>query len=74
MRVTIDREECTSCEVCWTECPEVFAENEDDALSQIVQKYQVNGNISIGEVPNDLRDVVELAADGCPVEVIHVED
>ena len=39
MKVTIDRDEFTSCEVCWTECPEVFEENPDDGLSQIVEQY-----------------------------------
>jgi ferredoxin len=72
MKVTIDRDECTSCEVCWTECPEVFEENPDDGLSQIVEQYQVDGNPGIGNISDEI-DCVQEAADDCPVEIIHVE-
>ncbi|MFO7866923.1 MAG: ferredoxin [Candidatus Aminicenantes bacterium] len=73
MKVTIDREECTMCGVCYDECPEVFEANEDDDLSQITEEYRVNDDLSTGEVPEDLRDSVTEAAEGCPVEVIHIE-
>jgi ferredoxin len=74
MKVTIDRDECTSCEVCWDDCPEVFAENEDDNLSEIVEKYQVDGDPGVGEVPEEHRDAVQECVDNCPAEVIHIED
>ncbi len=38
MKVIIDREGCTSCEVCWTECSEIFEENPDAGWSQIVEQ------------------------------------
>jgi ferredoxin len=72
MKVTIDRDECTSCEVCWTECPEVFEENPDDGLSQVVEQYQVDRNPGIGNISDEI-DCVQEAADDCPVEIIHVE-
>jgi len=71
MRVTIDREGCTSCELCWTTCPEVFEQNAQDSLSQIVEKLRVAGSLGEGEVPADLAGCAREAADGCPVEVIH---
>jgi len=73
MKVTIEREECTSCAVCWSDCPEVFEENESDGWSQIVDDYQMDGNLAVGEVPDDLKDCVQVAVDGCPVEIIHIE-
>jgi ferredoxin len=74
MRVTIDRAECTSCEACWDEYPEIFEENEDDGLAQIVAKYRVADDPGKGDVPDDLSDAANSAAEECPAEVIHVEE
>jgi len=73
MKVTIDRPECISCGACWEDCPEVFEENEADGLSQIVQAYRVGGDPAVGQVTDELQACVQTAAEGCPVEVIHVE-
>lgn len=72
VRITIDREDCTSCAHCWETCPDVFEESPDDTLSQIVEEYRRGGDPAEGEVPGDLEDCVQDAADGCPVEVIHL--
>ncbi|MGC8837466.1 MAG: ferredoxin [Anaerolineae bacterium] len=72
VKVTLDREECISCGACWADCPEFFEEG-DDGLSQVVERYQVGGNPAEGLAPEDLADCVRSAAEGCPVEVIHVE-
>jgi len=71
-KVTIVREECISCESCWTVCPEFFAQNSTDSWSEIVAKYRVGGNSAEGEAPEDLMDKVKEAADSCPVQIIHV--
>lgn len=73
MKVTVDRENCISCGACWSDCEEVFEENLDDGLTDITEKYRVGGELGVGEVPEDLRDCVQDAADGCPEEIIHVE-
>jgi ferredoxin len=72
MKVTIEREDCTSCTLCWSDCPQVFEENPDDGLSQIVASYRTGGNPASGEVPNDLSACAKDAAEACPAEVIHV--
>jgi len=72
MTVTIDRDGCTSCALCWDACPAVFAENDDDGLSEIVSAYRVDGDNAKGGVPEEHADCVQEAADGCPVEVISV--
>ena len=74
MRVTIDREECTSCEACWDEYPEIFEENEDDSLAQIVAKFRIAEDPGQGDVPDDLGETAKSAAEECPAEVIHVEE
>jgi ferredoxin len=73
MKVHIDRQECTSCALCCDSCPQVFEENPDDGYSQIVEKYREGGDPARGEVPESERGAVEEAAEGCPVEIIHVE-
>ena len=73
-RVHIDRDECISCAACWATCPEFFEENPDDGLSQVVEGYWVDNDPGEGKAPEGLRDCVEDAANGCPVEIIHVEE
>ncbi len=72
MKVTVNRDECIACGACWSDCDAVFEENPDDGNCQIVAKYQVGGNPGEGEIPDDLVDCAKAAADGCPVEIIHV--
>ena len=69
--VTIDREECIECGVCWSLCPEVF-EAGDDGWSQIVEEYRVDDDLGKGRVPPDLESATQEAADACPVTIIHV--
>ena len=70
--VTIDRDECIICGVCWTTCPEFFEESPDDGYSKVVVQYQVGGDPARGEAPGKLGDCVQEAANGRPVEIIHV--
>jgi ferredoxin len=37
-------------------------------------EYRIDGDLSRGEVPEDLEDCVRQAAEGCPVEIIHIEE
>ncbi len=73
VKVRIDREECTSCALCWSDCPEVFEEDPKDGWSRIVEKLRIGGDLSRGEAPEPLRGKAQAAADGCPVSIIHVE-
>lgn len=71
--VTIDREDCISCGLCWDGCPEFFEENPEDGFSQVVEEYRVNDELGEGKAPEDLEDCVVEAAEDCPVEIIHVD-
>ncbi len=72
VKVTIDRDECISCGACWSSCPEVYAECDDDGLTMVAEEYQVDGDLGTGEIPDDLEDCAVDGADSCPVEIIHV--
>jgi ferredoxin len=73
VKVTIDREECILCGICWETCPDVFEEG-DDGFSQIVTEYRTDDDPGAGVAPADQADCVGDAALDCPVEIIHVED
>ena len=70
-RVEIDRDDCISCGNCWQECPEVFVEHAD-GLSAVVETYRIGGDLGRGEIPG-LEECARRAAEGCPVEIIHVD-
>ena len=73
VNVTIDRDQCISCESCWTICPEVFEQSPVDSWSQIVATYQSGGDPAAGQIPDALKAKAKEAADACPVAIIHVE-
>ncbi len=62
MNVSIDRDECISCGVCESMCPEVFRMT-DDGLSEVYQ-----------QPPPDQEAAAQEAAESCPVNIIHVEE
>ena len=41
--VTIDRENCVSCGMCWNTCPAVYEQNAEDSKSQVVAGLQTAG-------------------------------
>jgi len=74
VKVTIDRENCTSCGSCWDLCPEFFEENPADHFSQIIEDCRTGGNPAEGEAPEDAEACVRDAADSCPVTVITMDE
>jgi ferredoxin len=60
MRVRIE-DTCTACGLCVETCPEVFQMGAETA------------EVVVDEVPADLEETVQQAAEECPVEAIIVE-
>ena len=57
MKVTVDRDACTGCELCATTCPEVF-EMDDQSLAKVIAD----------PVPAASEACAKEAADTCPAE------
>ncbi len=62
MKVKVDRDLCTGCELCVDTCPDLFEIYEDLARAKV------------SVVPEDQEDCAREAADGCPVEAISIEE
>ena len=60
MKVRIE-DTCTACGLCCDTCPEVFELG--DEMAQVI----------VDEVPPDQEEMVQMAADDCPVEAIIIE-
>ena len=60
MKVKIE-DTCTSCGLCVDTCPEVFEMGSD--IAQVADE----------NVPAELEDAVQQAADECPVEAIIID-
>lgn len=62
MIAKVDKDTCIGCGACPSICPEVF-QMEDDGLAAAY----------VTPVPTGVEDSAQEAADGCPVDAIHIE-
>ena len=58
MKVKIEDDLCTACDLCVDSCPEVFEMGDDVAV------------VKVDVVPDGLEDDVQEAIDSCPSEAI----
>lgn len=58
MKLTINKDECTACELCVDTCPELFEMGEDTAI------------VKVEKVPANQEDCAREAVESCPVEAI----
>ena len=64
MKVTVDEDLCTGCELCVNSCPDIFKIQGDVAVT-----YD-----NSDPVPKEMEDCAEEASDMCPVDAIPVEE
>lgn len=62
MKVSVDANTCTGCELCCDSVPDVFVMDGSVARAKV------------DEVPAELQDAVRDAAGSCPVQAIQVTE
>ncbi len=63
MKASVD-DGCIACGLCVEVCPEVFELTEGSDVAKVI----------VAEVPTTVEASCREAADGCPVEAIHLEE
>jgi ferredoxin len=63
MRIKIDEELCTGCELCVDTCPSLFEIGENGIAK-----------VTVDEVPKNEEECAREAADICPSEAIIIEE
>jgi ferredoxin len=63
MKAKIDKTLCIGCGLCSSDCPEVFAMNDDNTADVIADP-----------VPAEHKEQCRAAAENCPVEAIKIID
>ncbi len=62
VKVEVDPDLCTGCELCVDTCPDIFEMGDDVAT------------VKVETVPEDSEDCAIQAAEDCPAEAITVEE
>lgn len=63
MKALVDKDLCISCGLCVQTCPDVFSWDDDDKAEAIDD-----------EIPEELEEAAQEAADGCPTDAISISD
>ena len=63
----VDKDTCIACGACGASAPDIF-DYDDEGISYVI----LDENEGTAEVPEDLFDDLEDAAEGCPTDSIKV--
>ncbi len=76
MKISVNRDKCIACGICWSLAPEIFREGDDKPQTVIAEEYRVkiNDHVSVGEVPLSQIDKIKNVIRHCPVEAISLEE
>ncbi len=73
MKVRVDKDTCTACELCYDRIPEVF-KDVGDGIADVVQVDMEDGDEKWMNIPDNLSDEVQEVADECPSGSIIIEE
>jgi ferredoxin len=67
----VEKETCIACGACGATAPDIY-DYDDEGLAEVI--YDDDNNKGNTEIPEDLYDDLQDAADGCPTDSIKVAD
>lgn len=67
----VDKDTCIACGACGATAPDIY-DYDDEGLAEVI--YGDDNNQGTTEIPEDLYDDLQDAADGCPTDSIKVAD
>ncbi|MFS1511999.1 ferredoxin [Chengkuizengella sp. SCS-71B] len=67
----VDKETCIACGACGATAPDIY-DYDDEGLAEVI--YEDDNNKGVKEIPEDLHDDMQDAADGCPTDSIQIAD
>ena len=67
----VDKETCIACGACGATAPDIY-DYDAEGLAEVI--YGEDGNKGVTEIPADLFDDLQDAADGCPTDSIKIAD
>jgi Ferredoxin len=67
----VDKDTCIACGACGATAPDIY-DYDDEGLAEVI--YAGDGNHGNTEIPENLYDDLQDAADGCPTDSIKVAD
>lgn len=65
------RKECIGCGLCVTHAPDFWQMNDDDNKVDLKNSKEENGNFIL-EIPEEAMEQNKLAAESCPINIIHI--
>ena len=71
-KITHEREKCIGCGACASVCPKFF-EMADDGKADLIGGKKKGAKFELEVKGEHEADCAKEAAEGCPVECIHVE-
>ena len=66
-KVTVDKDDCTSCSLCADTLPQYFRMDDDD----LAETHNDGSSINDANVPENDHEKVQETIDDCPGECIH---
>ncbi|WP_136604401.1 ferredoxin [Paenibacillus dokdonensis] len=67
----VDKDTCISCGACGATAPDIY-DYDDEGLAEVV--YDGDCNQGVTEIPEEMFDDLQDAADGCPTDSIQIAD
>jgi len=67
----VEKDTCIACGACGATAPDIY-DYDDEGIAEVI--FDGDNNMGTTEIPEDLYDDLQDAADGCPTDSIKIAD